>query len=404
MVEDDKVKEKIERKVEEKEEQNIKENPAAPEKTVEKEKEVSRDEKREEKSSEKNNSDENKGKKEHERKESERRRVEEDNKERKEKKEEKKERKEMREKKVEHKNHKSLKETIRNFYVKKYKVVLAMSFTLFLILFLSIFAFNIQRGYLLNKDISLKGGVVVTLPLKNEADFNVVVSKFRSAFPNKDVTVRLLGTSSKSISVESSDLNKTQILSVLSQIPEFSDVIKSNNYTFITVGSTLGESFFRQTIKAIIWSFILMSIVVLLYFRNFTPSLFVAWNAFSDLTETLAVIVMFNMKFSTASIAALLMLIGYSVDTNILLTSRVLKAARDKVISLIFNSMRTGLAMSLTTMVTTFFAYLVTQSLVIRQIMFILTVGMVFDTINTWLFNAPLLRWYLENKYSSRRK
>ncbi len=399
MVEDDKVKEKVEHKVEEKEEQNIKENPAAPEKTVEKEKEVSRDEKRE-KSSERNNSDENKGKKEHERKESERRRVEEDNKERK----EKKERKEMREKKVEHKNHKSLKETIRNFYVKKYKVVLAMSFTLFLILFLSIFAFNIQRGYLLNKDISLKGGVVVTLPLKNEADFNVVVSKFRYAFPNKDVTVRLLGTSSKSISVESSDLNKTQILSVLSQIPEFSDVIKSNNYTFITVGSTLGESFFRQTIKAIIWSFILMSIVVLLYFRNFTPSLFVAWNAFSDLTETLAVIVMFNMKFSTASIAALLMLIGYSVDTNILLTSRVLKAARDKVISLIFNSMRTGLAMSLTTMVTTFFAYLVTQSLVIRQIMFILTVGMVFDTINTWLFNAPLLRWYLENKYSSRRK
>ncbi len=318
--------------------------------------------------------------------------------------EKKEEKKGKKEKKFEHNSRKSLKESIRNFYVKKYKTVLAMSFTLFLILFLSIFIFSFQRGYLLNKDISLKGGVVVTLPLKNEADFNVVISKFRSAFPNKDVTVRLLGTTSKSISIESSDLNKTQILSVLSQIPDFSDVIKSNNYTFITVGSALGESFFKQTIKAIIWSFILMSVVVLLYFRNFTPSLFVAWNAFADLAETLAVIVMLNMKFSTASIAALLMLIGYSVDTNILLTSRVLKAARDKIIPLIFNSMRTGLAMSLTTMVTTFFAYLVTQSMVIRQIMFILTVGMVFDTINTWLFNAPLLRWYLENKYSSRRK
>ena len=380
MVEDDKVKEKVE----EEENKEVKDNPADSEKNTEKELVAGKEEKKEEERRKEE-------KKEHEhRRHEEKKRVE----------NEKKERKGSR---AEH-NHKSLKELIRNFYVGKYKVIFATSFSLFLLLFLSIFIFNAQRGYLLNKDISLKGGVVVTLPLKNEADFNVVVSKFRSAFPNKDVTVRLLGTASKSISIESSDLNKTQILSVLSQIPEFSKVIKSNNYTFITVGSTLGESFFKQTIKAIIWSFILMSVVVLLYFRNFTPSLFVAWNAFSDLTETLAVIVMLNMKFSTASIAALLMLIGYSVDTNILLTSRVLKAAHDKVVGLIFNSMKTGLAMSSTTMVTTFFAYIVTQSMVIKQIMFILTVGMVFDTINTWLFNAPLLRGYLEKKYSSRRK
>ncbi len=300
--------------------------------------------------------------------------------------------------------HISFREKIRHFYTDKYKVVLSISFALFLILFVSIFAFGFHRGYIFNKDISLKGGVVLTFPINDTSDFSKVVNLFKTQYPNKDVTVRLLGTTEKSISIESSDLNKSQILSTLASIPEFKASIESNNYTFITVGSALGESFFKQTIKAIVLSFILMSVVVLIYFRNFVPSLFVAWNAFADLVETVAILVIFNMKFSTASIAALLMLIGYSVDTNVLLTSRVLKAAREKVVWLIFNSMRTGLAMTLTTFVTTFFAYLVTQSLVIKQIMFILTIGMVFDTINTWMFNAPLLRWHLENKYASRRK
>ena len=320
------------------------------------------------------------------------------------------------EKKEHHKSHKlssheahvsrtfSLKKSIRNIYVNHYKSVLLMSFSLLVIMALALVIFPMHRGYVLNKDISLKGGVVVTLPLKNPSDFNLAIKTFKSKYPKDDITIRLLGSAVRSISIETSDLNKTQILSTLSTIPEFKSAIDNKDFTFVTVGSALGESFFKQTIKAIIWSFILMSIVVLIYFRNFVPSLFVAWNAFSDLLETISLLVVLNTKFSTASIAALLMLIGYSVDTNVLLTSRVLRAPKEKVVELIFNSMKTGLSMTGTTIITTFFAFLITQSLVIRQIMFILTVGMVFDTINTWMFNAPLLRGYLEKKQRAHSK
>ncbi len=330
------------------------------------------------------------------------------NEERMERKEEKKEHHESH-KNEPHEKHKpyhrtSLKQSIRNFYVYHYKSVLLMSFSLVVIMALVLVLLPMHRGYLLNRDISLKGGVVVTLPLSNADDFNLAVKTFKSKYPNKDITIRLLGSTERSISVETSDLNKTQILSTLSTIPEFKSAIDNKDFTFVTVGSALGSSFFKQTIKALIWSFILMSVVVLIYFRNFVPSLFVSWNAFSDLLETISLLVIINMKFSTASIAALLMLIGYSVDTNVLLTSRVLRAPKERVVELIFNSMKTGLSMTGTTVITTFFAFLVTQSLVIKQIMFILTIGMVFDTINTWMFNAPLLRGYLEKKQRAHIK
>jgi len=55
------------------------------------------------------------------------------------------------------------------------------------------------------------------------------------------------------------------------------------------------------------------------------PSSCVILAAVSDIISTIAVTNLLGLKMSTAGIAALLMLIGYSVDTDILLTTKVLK-------------------------------------------------------------------------------
>ncbi len=295
--------------------------------------------------------------------------------------------------------HHERKNKIRDWYVKNYKASVIITLTIFIILLAGMFIKSSITGELINKDISLKGGITFTIPFNHAQDFNRIEQAFHNAFPKGDINLRILGTSAQSLSIETSDLNETQIISVLSNFNYFKKSIDEKDYTVVTVGSVLGEGFFKETTKAIILSFIFMSIVVLIYFRSFIPSLFVSWNALADVTETFAVLSIFGIKVSTASIAALLMLIGYSVDTNVLLTSRVLKAAYDKIISLIFSSMKTGLAMTATTVITTVLAYFISQSLVIQQIMFILTIGLLFDTLNTWMFNAPLLRWYLENKF-----
>ena len=118
----------------------------------------------------------------------------------------------------------------------------------------------------------------------------------------------------------------------------------------------------------------------------------------SDIISTLAVVDLLGIRVGTAGIAALLMLIGYAVDTDILLTSRVFKQKVGTVFERITDAMRTGLLMTGTAITASIVGVIFAQSDTIRQIMLIVTIGLVFDMIYTWFQNAGILRWYLERK------
>jgi preprotein translocase subunit SecF len=64
----------------------------------------------------------------------------------------------------------------------------------------------------------------------------------------------------------------------------------------------------------------------------------------------------------------------------------------------IYGAFKTGMVMSLTTLVAVITALMITQSEIIRQIMIILLIGLLVDLINTWIQNVGLLRLYLEKK------
>ena len=121
--------------------------------------------------------------------------------------------------------------------------------------------------------------------------------------------------------------------------------------------------------------------------------------AASDIVVTLAIFNLTGIKLSTAGIAAFLMLIGYSVDTDILLSTRVLKRVGDgPVMERIYGAMKTGLTMSATTLTAILVAMIFAQSEVIKQIMIILFIGLLVDLVMTWLQNTGILRLYLERK------
>ena len=141
-----------------------------------------------------------------------------------------------------------------------------------------------------------------------------------------------------------------------------------------------------------------MGLVVLITFRSLVPSFFVILAATSDILCTLAVVSLLGIKLTTAGVAAFLMLIGYSVDTDILLTTRVLKRKEGSVFDRIISSMKTGMTMSLTSFTAALLAYFFTSSDIIKQIMIIIVIGLFFDMMNTWIQNTGILRWHLEKK------
>jgi len=111
-----------------------------------------------------------------------------------------------------------------------------------------------------------------------------------------------------------------------------------------------------------------------------------------------------GIKLGTAGIVAFLLLIGYSVDTDILLTVRVLKRKEGHYMDRIFSSIKTGLTMNLTTLAAVIVALIISQSEIITQIMTILLIGLIVDSINTWIQNVGILRLYMEHKEKKAKK
>ncbi|MBW3004458.1 protein translocase subunit SecF [Candidatus Woesearchaeota archaeon] len=291
-----------------------------------------------------------------------------------------------------------IKSKLIHIYDKRYKELMIFTIVL-LFLAIGVLGYNYATtGEFVQKGVSLKGGITLTIPTTTEIDTVALESDLHDKLPKADIEIRRLTEAGmlKSIIIEASDTDEDQ----LKQAVIASHIIELNEdeYTIESMGSTLGASFFRQTIVAIILAFLAMGIVVLITFRSVIPSLFVILAATSDILCTLATVSLLGMKLTTAGVAAFLMLIGYSVDTDILLTSRVLKRKEGSVFDRILGSMKTGMTMSLTSFVAALLAYIFTSSDVIKQIMIIIVIGLFFDMLNTWIQNTGILRWHLEKK------
>ena len=143
-----------------------------------------------------------------------------------------------------------------------------------------------------------------------------------------------------------------------------------------------------------------MSLVIFMLFRTFIPSIAVIFAAFADIVMTLAIVDFLGVRLSVAGIAAFLMLIGYSVDTDILLTNAVLKKRGDTVNKRIHRAFKTGIFMTFTGLVAVIPAFFIVTGLPdsFRQIFLILGFGLFADIINTWLTNASIIKWYSDYK------
>lgn len=173
---------------------------------------------------------------------------------------------------------------------------------------------------------------------------------------------------------------------------------KYPNAVIDQIGETFGKTLQAQALWALLFAFILMAIVVFVSFRMFIPSVAVVVSAFSDIVITAAFMDVFGINLSLGTTAALLMLIGYSVDSDILLTTRLLKR-QGKVDEKFSGAFRTGFIMTTTTLTAVLAMFIVSavgQVVIIRDISAVLLIGLFVDLMNTWMLNAGLLKWYLQ--------
>ena len=155
----------------------------------------------------------------------------------------------------------------------------------------------------------------------------------------------------------------------------------------------------QQTgVIGLIAAFAGMALLVFALFRTFVPSIAVIASAFSDIVIPLALMNLFGIKLSLGTVAALLMLIGYSVDSDILLNNHVLRRRGDFYEST-YRARRTGVTMTLSSIAAMAVMAVVASDFVLGipllpEVGTILVMGLITDLMNTYLLNVSLLRWY----------
>ena len=303
---------------------------------------------------------------------------------------------------------KPFEEKAKEWYSKKYKLLLIIPLIVLVVSLIIIVGHYNKTNEIFEKDVSLKGGTTATVYSSEQISITEVqdflLSKF-SGVSGADISVRKLtefGSDKQiGISIEASNIDATELKKSLEE--KLGIELTMENFSLEEVGSSLGESFYQQMLWAMVAAFVLMAIVVFFIFKSLAPSLMVVLSAFADIVGPIAVLDLMNFKISSAGISALLLLIGYSVDTDMLLTTRVLKRNEGNVVDRIFSSFLTGIMMSLTSFSAVVVGYFVANSPVLKEVFLIISIGLIFDIFNTWLTNTGLIMWYMERKNAAKK-
>jgi len=159
----------------------------------------------------------------------------------------------------------------------------------------------------------------------------------------------------------------------------------------------LGRTYRRQAVEAILIASIAIGLCMLFVYKRKIVLLTVPC-VLADLLAALGGMCLTKTPLSLASLAGLLLLLGYGVDTNILLTTYALKRFEGEPEERISSAMKTGFTITLTTLFTMLSVNVFVSNPSLDELSTVLVFGLAADLLNTWFLNAAILLWHLSKR------
>jgi len=280
------------------------------------------------------------------------------------------------------------------------------------------------------------GFVEVVYPEGISADRNVV-------------NTPVITTENETNTPDTTEEFKKQIVQIIrEEVPDASDMVIRD------VAPALGATFWALALNMLLWAVVLLKMVVLFAFRrklpltkvfgivfldiiiaavlglamrqpavalalilldtlllmrsstDATPTVIMLGSAVFDALGMLALMALFRVPLTLQTMTILLMMVGYSIDTDIVLSTHLLKRGKEEgdEYERAGRAADTGLHMSGTTLVSMLFilgvGYLTRNPDVIR-VGAVMIFGVLADMIITWLFNAPVMIAWVRKHASS---
>ncbi|OED30145.1 protein translocase subunit SecF [Methanosphaera sp. WGK6] len=243
----------------------------------------------------------------------------------------------------------------------------------------------------LNEGIDLKGGTLVTVELKQPMTETEITNTVQNGLGVTDVETSL--SDNTAIITISGDVDQVNFEELFST--------QFNILSFRSVGALLSNAAMTQIIYALLFAFIFMAGTVFYVFRDLVPSVAIILSAVCNLSVAVGSMSLFGIPLSIASVGALLMLIGYGVDTDILLTTRLLKRREGSLEDRAEDALKTGVTLTFAALAAMIVLFVVVKlfiptAQVLEDISAVLIMGLISDLLSTWFMNLGILKWHME--------
>lgn len=262
----------------------------------------------------------------------------------------------------------------------------------------------LANGQVFEKGTDFTGGTEVLFTINDTSTADQVKQAFINAegydWQPEDVDIRVQTNAENQVAITlpppilESEEEAEQIISQAG--------IEGQVQELIALSGLIGDQFLFQAQIAFILAFMIMSLVIFTAFRDFIPATAVVFAASGDIIIASAGMVIFGVPLTLGSVAALLMLIGYSVDTDIVMSLRVLKQRRGSVKEKLWSATKTGITMSSGGIAGFTLLYLTSMAIVgpteLSRISSVMIMGLIADIPLTYFGNGVILTKYVNGE------
>lgn len=290
--------------------------------------------------------------------------------------------------------------------IKNRKIFFILSSVLILIGLLAM-PFNAMRGNgILNYDIEFKGGSIMTIDLGVEVDPQTeILPIIEEIMP--EVTPRfqkVTGTNQINITMQpTTNEQRTALYNALAEKYNLTGAKKDHLLKDSNISPSISPEFKLKAIQAVLLGAVLMLIYISIRFKDFKFGASAVIALLHNVLIMLGVYAVFRIPLNNSFIAAMLTIIGYSINDTIIIFDRIrenkgkMKGDDEEVIDVsVGQTLTRSINTSLTTLVMVVLLYILGVSAV-KEFAFPLVVGIVAGTYSS-IFIASSL-WYEMRKF-----
>jgi preprotein translocase subunit SecF len=282
---------------------------------------------------------------------------------------------------------------ILSFIENNYKKFLLLSISLFAI-FIGIILFNyFKYGYIINKSITISGGYVTLI----NNNYNLTNTEIQNILNQMNITDYVLYSTPNIIYIESRDrINGTLLINLLNQYYNIS--IQPSDISIQQYSSLVGDLIFNQFLFFVILAMILAAFVIFIAFRVSNTTLNIISTILFDIIGLLAVLSITKYPIGANGFIAMLMILGFAIDNNVVLSTNMIKEKDKPFIERIKMSFRVGVLMEIIALYTLLLLYFIVPDPSVNEFAFVLSTATILDLIYYLIGNIPLYKYFEAKK------